>query len=111
MAGVSMYVNDCDLKGFYDYLFDVLNENSTIYIKESVGVEKRLTLNKHFSESLKCNYSVIYRTREEYLALMKGLTDKTIILKEKYCKELDRSVFSDTSHWCIVLKKPATSSK
>lgn len=106
IAGVSMYVNDDDLKRTYRYLYEILNKNGVIYLEESVGVEKRLTLKQHFSESLKNNYSVIYRTKEEYLTLLKDLTDKMILVKESYLSELDKPTFRDTSHWFLLLKKP-----
>ena len=88
IAGVSMYINDADLRKCYD-----------------IGVNERLTLDHIWSDSLKDNYDAIYRTRKEYLELMSGLTNRVQILKEGYFEQLDKKELSETSHWYIFLKK------
>lgn len=105
IAGVSMYINDADLRKCYDSLADVLNEGAIVYIEESIGVNERLTLDHIWSDSLKDNYDAIYRTRKEYLELMSGLTNRVQILKEGYFEQLDKKELSETSHWYIFLKK------
>ena len=105
IAGVSMYINDADLRKGYDSLADVLNEGAIVYIEESIGVNERLTLDHIWSDSLKDNYDAIYRTRKEYLELMSGLTNRVQILKEGYFEQLDKKELSETSHWYIFLKK------
>ena len=44
IAGVSMYINDAELRKCYDSLADVLNEGAIVYIEESIGVNERLNL-------------------------------------------------------------------
>lgn len=105
IAGVSMYINDVDLRKCYDSLADVLNEGAIVYIEESIGVNERLTLDHIWSDILKDNYDAIYRTRKEYLELMSGLTNRVQILKEGYFEQLDKKELSETSHWYIFLKK------
>ena len=67
IAGVSMYINDAELRKCYDSLTDILNEGAIVYIEESIGVNERLTLDHIWSDILKDNYDAIYRTRKEYL--------------------------------------------
>ena len=105
IAGVSMYINDAELRKCYDSLTDILNEGAIVYIEESIGVNERLTLDHIWSDSLKDNYDAIYRTRKEYLELMSGLTNRVQILKEGYFEQLDKKELSETSHWYIFLKK------
>lgn len=64
--GVFMYLNEAD---FYKALDDVkhqCNERAELYLKESMGVQGRLTLQDIYSESLTQNYSAIYRSIKEY---------------------------------------------
>lgn len=105
ITGVSMYINDSDLRKCYSSLKNILNDGAVVYIEESVGVKERLTLNNIWSDSLDDNYNVIYRTREEYLDLMSGLTDDLHIVEEGYFEQLDKKELSETSHWYIILNK------
>lgn len=75
--GVMMYLNDKDLDRCLEDIAKLINRGrSTIYIKETVGTNERLTLNNFYSEDLKHEYTAIYRTAEEY----------ENILKEKFVK-------------------------
>lgn len=64
--GVFMYLNDTDYEQALRDIYSVCKEHCELYLKESMGVEKRLTLNQIYSESLTQNYSAIYRSIEEY---------------------------------------------
>ena len=105
ITGVSMYINDSDLRKCYSSLKNILNDGAVVYIEESVGVKERLTLNHIWSDSLDDNYDAIYRTREEYLDLMSSLTDDLHIVEEGYFEQLDKKELSETSHWYIILNK------
>ena len=105
IAGVSMYLNENDLKECYRNLSKILNKDAIVYIEESVGINQRLTLNHIWSESLEDNYDAIYRTREEYISLMTSLIDECTILKDEYIDVLYKKETSETSHWYIVMKK------
>ncbi len=105
IAGVSMYINDDDLKNCFQKLIELLNTDAVVYMEESVGVEERLTLSKIWSESLEDHYNAIYRTREEYLELLNPLCAQMEIIKEGYFDQLDKKDMSETSHWYILLKK------
>lgn len=104
ITGVSMYINDVELQDCYEQLYPLLSDDAIVYIEESVAVKERLTLNHIWSENLKDNYDAIYRTREEYLELMKPLLSKCKIVKEEYFDELDKSEMKETSHWYIIFK-------
>lgn len=105
IAGVSMYINDEDLKKCYGYLPMLLKEGGRLYIEESVGVKHRLTLNHIWSQSLDDDYDAIYRTREEYLELMKVIIDNNELVCEDYFKQLDKEELSETSHWYVIVEK------
>lgn len=105
IVGVSMYINENDLKQCYEKLSKILNKGAIVYIEESVAVQERLTLNDIWSENLNDNYNAIYRTREEYLDILAPLLSSTEIIKEDYMKQWDKKELSETSHWYILLKK------
>lgn len=64
--GVFMYLNDRDYVQALKDIHGICAEHCELYIKESMGVEGRLTLNQIYSESLTQEYSAIYRSIEEY---------------------------------------------
>ncbi len=70
--GVLMYLNDNDLIECMNNLCELISlHNGTIYIKESVASEERLTLNRFYSKDLKHDYTAIYRTVSEYDVIIK----------------------------------------
>lgn len=105
IAGVSMYINDNDLKNCFHDLSGLMNPGAVLYIEESVGVERRLTLNHIWSESLEDNYDAIYRTREEYLEMLTDFLDSSEVIQEAFFEELDKKDLSETSHWYGLFKK------
>jgi cyclopropane fatty-acyl-phospholipid synthase-like methyltransferase len=64
--GVFMYLNDEDYKNALRDIHSICSDNCQLYFKESMGIEKRLTLDEIYSDSLTQNYSAIYRSIEEY---------------------------------------------
>lgn len=105
ITGVSMYINDSELKVCYDRLKDLLSDDAIIYIEESVGVKERLTLQHIWSEGLQDNYDAVYRTKDEYMNLLDALLEGTEILSEGYFSQLDKEKMPETSHWHIIMKK------
>lgn len=71
--GVMMYINDNDLAQCMMNLEELIAIGGRICIKESVGLQDRLTLNKIYSEELKSQYSAIYRGVEEYNILFRDV--------------------------------------
>ena len=68
--GVMMYINDEDISSCLGNVNSLLAPGGIAYIKESVGFTERLTLNESYSDELTSNYSAIYRSIEEYDALL-----------------------------------------
>ena len=64
--GVFMYLNDGDFEKALENIKSVCDVSCQLYLKESMGVEERLTLDEIYSEGLKQNYSAIYRSIAEY---------------------------------------------
>ena len=81
--GVMMYINDSDLKEGLGKIFDVCNKHCQLYFKESMAIEKRLTLKDFYSNSLTQNYTAIYRSIDEY----KKLFDQFFVKKGFRVKE------------------------
>lgn len=65
VIGNLMYLNDGDVETALSQIERVCEPHAVICIREPVGIEGRLTLKDFFSEELKDNYNVIYRTRAE----------------------------------------------
>lgn len=71
VAGVLAYLNDDDVRRCLRGIAEVCSStDATVYIREPMGVEARLTLDKFWSEQLGSEYSAIYRSREEYQQLL-----------------------------------------
>lgn len=64
--GVMVYINDTDIAECMQNLRELIRSGGRLYIKESVGLQERLTLNKIYSEELESQYSAIYRSVKEY---------------------------------------------
>lgn len=69
--GVMMYINDEDIMLCVNNMKKLLAKHGRICLKETVGISERLTLNKVYSDELTSQYSAIYRSIEEYDALLK----------------------------------------
>lgn len=104
MAGVSMYINEEELKESYRLLRNLVNKDSLFYFEESVGKIERLTLNHIWSEDLQDYYGAIYRTREEYKSLIRECMKEAEFIEEGYMNFLDKKEQSETSHWYAVLR-------
>lgn len=76
--GVLMYLNDTDLLHVLETVATLMDENTILYIKETVSKEQRLTLNGFYSKELVQEYSAIYRYVGEYTSLLEEvLGDKS----------------------------------
>lgn len=101
-TGVLMYVNDNDIKSFFNLINNI---NPTfIYMQESVSImPTRLTLKDFDSEELKTEYSAIYRTLDEYknyiLSLMSSYKiNKTGLLLDKQTGAREET---NASYWFL----------
>ena len=104
MAGVSMYINEDELKESYRLLRNLVNKDSLFYFEESVGKIERLTLNHIWSEDLQDYYGAIYRTREEYKSLIDEYIKGVEYIEEGYMNFLDKEEQTETSHWYALLQ-------
>ena len=104
MAGVSMYINEDELKESYRLLRNLVNKDSLFYFEESVGKKERLTLNHKWSEDLQDYYGAIYRTREEYKSLIDEYINGVEYIEEGYMNFLDKEEQTETSHWYALLQ-------
>ena len=76
ITGVCMYINDEDLPILLKNINELLECGGILYIQESVSVlDERLTLKDFYSNELQCNYSAIYRTINEYDAILDNIED------------------------------------
>ena len=105
IAGVSMYLNDDDLKKCYEQLDCLLAPEGIVYMEESIGTKKRLSLNNIWSDSLEDHYSAVYRTVDEYKRLLFPLTKKAQVVQDGFFSELDKEELSETGHWFIIIRK------
>ena len=64
--GVLMYINDDELLTTLSQVKKLLKDGGRLYLKESVGIKERLTLNNIYSAELTSSYSAIYRSIAEY---------------------------------------------
>ena len=81
--GVFMYLNDVDFQRALKVVKEVGGKGSTFYIKESMSIEQRLTLNNFFSDGLKQYYSAIYRSVKEYRdSFQKAFVPEYILVQE-----------------------------
>lgn len=92
ISGLFLYMNDDEVISFFSGLKSKLQPNATLYIREPLAIEDRLTLNGYWSEELQHEYFSIYRTRDEFIQLIEqGLNiDSTGYIKFK-------SLYEDTS--------------
>ena len=72
VVGNLIYLNDEDIKAAFEQIERICEPHAVICIREPIGIEDRLTLKDFFSEELKDNYNVIYRTRAELMNFFEG---------------------------------------
>ncbi len=87
--GVLMYINDKDLRNCLKQLIPLMAEKCTIYIKESIAVKERLTLNQFFSEDLSASYTAIYRDKDIYNVII----DDELVKKSNLKMRIQGDVF------------------
>lgn len=107
ITAVLIYLNDEDIiKGFND-IKQIVDKDCLIYIKETIALNDRLTLNRYYSDELKAEYDAIYRTKEEYKSMLqKSLLDDSfeiIFEDELYPNELKNR--KETTQYFFLIKK------
>lgn len=107
VGGVCMYINDSDLKKCFSKLDSLLDDKCIIYFTETVALEKRLTLDEFYSEALKTNYDVIYRTPTDYQKYYEGLLKKGFVInKQGYLPKLNKEEkYRETDRYYTILSR------
>lgn len=107
ICGVCMYINDAELKQCFEGLLGLLDEHCVMYLTETVAVKTRLTLDNLPSAALKTDYSVIYRTPDEYRAYYKALEDAGFrVVEQDYLPHLNNEDgFEETDRWFTILER------
>lgn len=107
MAGVLLYLNDNDAHRLLRQIGKRLRPGGTIYLREPLGVEQRLTLCSHYSDELASEYSSIYRSRAEFESMLEDCARATgLEFRESgslYPTELDNR--SDTRQFFYLLDR------
>ena len=68
IIGVLIYLNDEDIKQMMEEINKVSDENTIVYVRETISyMDTRLTLKDFYSEDLDEEYNAIYRTENELL--------------------------------------------
>ena len=83
IVGTAIYINDNDLERLFENLVSFLAKGGRLYLRETIGRGKRLTLDGIWSQALDSDYSAVYRTREEYLELLRPLLAVCDIVDEQ----------------------------
>lgn len=68
-SGVFIYLNDEAVLSALNYMVTVSAKKAMIVVREPIALQNRLTLQENFSEDMDQNYSAIYRTEPELLAM------------------------------------------
>lgn len=103
-VGVSMYINEEELKECYRGLKQLADRDTLFYFEESVGKKERITLNHLWSDNLNAYYSAIYRTREEYKSIIEECMNGVEFIEEGYLNCLDKEEHAETSHWYALFR-------
>ena len=105
--GVMMYINDNDLAQCMSNLKELIAVGGRICIKESVGLQDRLTLNKIYSEELESQYSAIYRGVEEYNIIFRDAfsADKYNIVYQDVMWQGDLANRKETTAYFWIIEK------
>jgi len=69
-AGVLIYLNDSEVQQALRCIAAALSPGGLFVLREPVGLGRRLTIAKHYSEEMEQDYSAVYRTREELETLI-----------------------------------------
>lgn len=105
IAGITMYLSDSNMRECMEMLLSILSPKCKIYMTDQLAIKERLTLNQFYSQEMNSSYSVIYRTKKEYLDSLKPLFDSGFVIKygEFILQETDK--YKETSNHYFILEK------
>lgn len=104
---ICMYINDIELEKCFEGLGTILEPHCVLYLIETVGIKERLTLKDFYSAALKTDYSVIYRTPEEYVECYKQYlnVDERKILSGFMPHLNKEKEYSETDRWYTIIER------
>lgn len=108
LIGILMYINDKDLKCFFEKLESFCDKQAKICIREPIGLQERLTLKDFYSDELNDEYHAIYRTKSELMKFIKNsLINKGFsIEKEGFLFEEDElNNRKETAQYFFILER------
>lgn len=105
VTGVMMYINDDDTIALLKNLNKL--KAKCIYIQESVSLmkDKRLTLDRTYSQALQSQYSAIYRTIKEYTNIFKNTLTNYDIFDKSLLLESHTNQETNANMWLLKLKE------
>lgn len=104
--GVFMYLNDKDYRQALSDILCISKPYSFIYVKESAGIEERLTLDQIYSDGLGQNYSAVYRSVKEYQqSLSEAWSDIYELVSEGLLFDSDLMNRKDTADYYFIWKR------
>lgn len=107
ICGVMMYINDEALFKGMEQLLQKMDQSVRVYFTETIALKERLTLNEFYSEALKADYDVIYRTEAEYNEVYKSwLSAGFRIVEQGMLPHLNKEKeYSETDRWYTILER------
>ena len=102
-----MYINDDDIEKCLINARNFMAPGGIIYIKESVGVGDRLTLNKFYSKEMGSEYSAIYRDIEQYNEIFDRIFEEKSgfeVLNSGHTWDIEHSNRKETSSYFWIIK-------
>ena len=102
-----MYINDEILLKGMSQLLDKIDERARVYLTETIALTERLTLDEFYSEALKADYDVIYRTEAEYNHIYKSWLEAGFrIVEQGMLPHLNKEKeYSETERWYTILER------
>lgn len=107
ICGIMMYVNDEVLFSGMEHLLDKMDVHAKVYFTETIALKERLTLNQFYSEALKTDYDVIYRTEEDYNQMYKTWISAGFrIIEQGLLPHLNKEKeYSETNRWYTIMER------
>lgn len=107
ICGVMMYINDEELFRGMAQLLEKMDEHARVYFTETIALKERLTLDEFYSEALKADYDVIYRTEAEYNEIYGSwLKAGFRIVEQGMLPHLNKEKeYSETDRWYTILER------
>ena len=104
MGGVLAYLNDRDVKSCLEAVANMLSSTAVVYMRESVALGQRLTLDRHWSAELNGEYSAIYRNAKWYRTVITDVLvgDHRRVLHDQEMDPLLKDHVDTTQHYFIL---------